>query len=188
MCRGMLILIAVLALAAPPLGGQEAAAPGPHPDSLAALDGTPLAPGARIRMRGAAVDELARPTGRDILVDGLAGAYLFRNAAEGAVLFADRDSLVFTDLKRGGVISLEWDRLDSIEVYRGRSVGRGALEGALLGVLSGAVTWGIMEIVFSGDLWDVDGAMIMAASTAGGTLGGALSRGDRWEPVRPPRR
>lgn len=182
-----LVLAVALVLTAVPLRAQEAGsrAAEPHP-SPASVD-TTLAPGARIRMKGDAVDDLGRPTGREILTFGL-GAYLFHGDAEGTVLFADGDSLVFSDRKRGDVISLDWERLESIEVHRGRDIARGALEGAAWGAVGGLGMWGFMEVVFSGDSWDVDGAMIMATFTGLGVIGGAVGRGDRWEPVHPPRR
>lgn len=183
-----LVLTVALVLTAAPLRSQEAGSRAPEPHPAPASVDTTLAPGVRIRMKGDAVDDLGRPTGREILTFGVAGAFLFHGDAEGTVLFADGDSLVFADRKRGGVISLEWERLESVELYRGRDVGRGALEGAAWGAVGGLVMWGVMEVVFSGDFWDVDGAMIMATSTGAGVIGGAMSLGDRWEPVHPPRR
>lgn len=180
-------LVLTLAVLLSPLSlrGQGVESPLPDPGTAAGPLAARLAPGAHIRMRGDSVDELGRPTGREMLTFGLLGAHLFRSDAEGTVLFADGDSLVFADRKRGGVISLEWERLESVELYRGRDVGRGALEGAAWGAVGGLVMWGVMEVVFSGDFWDVDGAMIMATSTGAGVIGGAMSLGDRWEPVHP---
>lgn len=179
-----LLLVSALLLPMAALGGQEVEAPSPDPDSLSGSFARALAPGTHIRMRGDAVEELGRPTGREMLIYGILGAHLMKKDAEGTVLFADRDSLVFSDRKRGGVISLDWDRLDAVDVYRGRDVGRGALEGAAWGAVAGVLTWGLMEMIFSGEFWDVDGGVIVGASVAGGAIGGALSLGDRWERVR----
>lgn len=192
MLRTLPLLAIALSAGAAPLAGQQT--PVPLRPSEAWPAPAPVRPdlaaGSRIRIRGEAVDHLGRPTGGDFWRYGLIGAYVYRGRAEGTVLLADPDSLVFTDLKRGGVVALDWDRLDAVEVFTGRDPARGALEGGIWGLLAGVAVWGAMEAIYSDDRWYVDGGSILALSVASGAVGGALTLGERWEAVypEPPRR
>lgn len=190
MLRTLPLFAIALSVGATPLAGQQTPTPLRPPESRPALSPAPpdLSAGSRIRMHGEAVDHLGRPTGGDFWRYGLVGAYVYRGQAEGTVLRADADSLVFTDLKRGGVVALDWDRLETVEVFTGRDAGRGALEGGLWGLLAGAAMWGAMEAIFPDDQWHVDGGLTLAASVATGVVGGALTLGERWETVFPERR
>lgn len=139
--------------------------------------------GTRIRTAGPAVREALPVTAGHVVRYGLAS--LFVRQAEGTVVAATPVSLRFVAVPEGDLVEVPWAGIDYVKSYRDRSIPLGLAQGALAGALTGLLTWGFIELIFSG-LGDVeDPASIVAVPAGVGALIGAATMGDRWDDVFP---
>ena len=170
-------LLAMIALAlAAPLSAQV-----PDASALSRLE-----EGVRIRTTGPAVRDQVGLSVQDVLRGGLL-TLLVRPPSVGVVVEATPGSLRYAESRRDRLIDAPWSGIDHVDVYAGRSVGKGMLQGAGLGALTGLAAWGLVELVFfAADNPVVERPEALVGIMAGtGVLVGAATMGDRWDRVHP---
>ena len=173
--RRLALILAALSSATP-----VAAQPADGPALAALTEGT------RIRASGPAVRDAIGPSVGEVLRRGLM-SLVVRPPAEGLVVEATPLTLRFAADRGGSPIELPWTGIDRVDVYRGRSVPLGTLQGAGAGALTGLAMWGVIELIFlAADNPVVDEPeVVLGIATAAGALLGAATLGDRWERVHP---
>jgi hypothetical protein len=145
-----------------------------------------LEEGVRIRTTGPAVRDQVGLSVQDVLRGGLL-TLLVRPPSVGIVVEATPGSLRYAESRRDRLIDASWDGIDHVDVYAGRSIGKGMLQGAGMGALTGLAAWGLVELIFlaaDNPVVERPEAFVGIMAGAGGLVG-AATMGDRWDRVHP---